>query len=171
MSNFLLKKYLSEQKLLKEDTAEKLIDSLFGFQIYLIKEFNIRVSKAEIDLLINGATNGYIMVVKALSVCQSAVEYERVILDKKNDKDLQNTFDSIHFIPLLKKISSEVISKSSSPSGIVLKTLEILKLNIHEADFHEKIFIALLRLSFLNIVYRSKTYFQLNSKSFNAYFL
>jgi hypothetical protein len=31
MSNFLLKKYLSEQKLLKEDTAEKLIDSLFGF--------------------------------------------------------------------------------------------------------------------------------------------
>lgn len=171
MSNFLLKKYLNEQKLLKEDTAEKLIDSLFGFQIYLIKEFNIRVSKAEIDLLINGGTNGYIMVVKALSVCQSAVEYERVILDKKNDKDLQNTFDSIHFIPLLKKISSEVISKSSSPSGIVLKTLEILKLNIHEADFHEKIFQALLRLSFLNIVYRSKTYFQLNSKSFNAYFL
>jgi hypothetical protein len=39
-------------------------------------------------LLINGATNGYIVVVKALSVCQSAVEYERVILDKKNDKDL-----------------------------------------------------------------------------------
>ena len=31
MSNFLLKKYLSEQKLIKEETAEKLIDSLFGF--------------------------------------------------------------------------------------------------------------------------------------------
>lgn len=31
MSNFLLKKYLAEQRLLKEETAEKLIDSLFGF--------------------------------------------------------------------------------------------------------------------------------------------
>lgn len=44
MSNLLLSKYLSEQKLLKEEVAEKLIDSLFAFQLYLFKDFNVRIT-------------------------------------------------------------------------------------------------------------------------------
>lgn len=142
ISNILLKKYLSEQKLLKEDTAEKLIDSLFGFQIYLIKDFNVRITREAIEALINGAGDnyGYVLVTRALAVCQTAVEYEKIIIDKNKDKEIQKVYETITYVPLLKKLSTDVISKYSSPNGIVLKTLDILKLHINHNEFLENLF-------------------------------
>lgn len=83
---------------------------------------------------------------RALAICQSAVEYERIVQDKKQDKELEKIQQIIPLIPLLKKLSTDVISKSSSPSGIVLKVLDILKLHISQENFAAEIFQALNKL-------------------------
>lgn len=115
---------------------------MFGFQIYLIKDFNVRITREAIEALINGAGDnyGYVLVTRALAVCQTAVEYEKIVIDKNKDKEIQKVYETITYIPLLKKLSTDVISKYSSPNGIVLKTLDILKLHINHNEFLENLF-------------------------------
>lgn len=51
-------------------------------------------------------------IAKLLFACQSAIEYEGIMFEKQTEKEVQKVFDSQMIVPILKKLNSDIVSKS-----------------------------------------------------------